>query len=809
MPVDVSASSLRLPPSTVLPDAHDRDPRHLTDIEGTTEFDQLRRGTCCSRSPAAPAAYVVTHAEDPQKHWLQEAAREAGLVSASEQEIIDLLHRWIDWRPQSTALKALQGMIWEEGYRDRAFLARIHADAAPAARLACARHPAVRVLLARCRRRNCCSHIRRPVTSPRCSADSSTRNQRESASYARIAEATGVAPPPVLFLSDIVEELDAARAAGLQTTCSRSADDPPVRTAGMPALPTSTRSRSMRLDGLRQFARTFVDGLRATFLRRPRRSRGPVPAASSPRGCLLPVHRSTGHRGLPAMRRVPWSASASSPCWPTARRRWLPHGGSPACFAVTASSSGRPRRSPSSRRRYRRCSHMRCFCLAISATDRFVGRACAWPRTALPGVVAVRAHRARVLSPRPSHRASWAGRACIRRVGDTVVVAARALPRCRTSPCLTRNVPRPRRWRMPRRMAARKNLVADLDAEAVMHDQPRLLDEAVAALQLRHHQGRPNLFVIAFAGDGSEANARATSNACSPCSMPRATRSWCCRTTGTRRRARRAFLTNLRGDRRAGIRRTSTSTSTTQPPEGRAGAQPRSPAAQRHSRRSTWPTRSAPRHRCAGRCWSSMPAMPAASSMRWPMIRRWSWRPQRTAPRSAAAANPTSPTSARPCSPTPSTASTSFPKACRAGEPVGGRVGSARWHRGAFRATDIDFAQHRGAARTLAANPAPRRICAVHDERATTSWRPRHPAPESPCRNSTKDGGDVLADRFGRVGRRVAAHRLAPAVTIVGIPGSSTDRADGRAVALFLLQPLVQRMRIAAVDGRSWRTAES
>ena len=41
------------------------------------------------------------------------------------------------------------------------------------------------------------------------------------------------------------------------------------------------------------------------------------------------------------------------------------------------------------------------------------------------------------------------------------------------------------------------------DAEAVMYDQPRLLDEAIAALQPRR-EGRPNLFVLAFAGDGSE-----------------------------------------------------------------------------------------------------------------------------------------------------------------------------------------------------------------------------------------------------------------------------------------------------------------
>jgi hypothetical protein len=41
------------------------------------------------------------------------------------------------------------------------------------------------------------------------------------------------------------------------------------------------------------------------------------------------------------------------------------------------------------------------------------------------------------------------------------------------------------------------------DPEAVMYDQPRLLDEAISRLAPRT-PGQPNLFVVAFAGDGSE-----------------------------------------------------------------------------------------------------------------------------------------------------------------------------------------------------------------------------------------------------------------------------------------------------------------
>ena len=64
-------------------------------------------------------AFVVTHTDDAAvQHWLHEAAKEAGIVSATQDEIIAMLQRWIDEDRKSTALKALQGMIWEEGYRN-------------------------------------------------------------------------------------------------------------------------------------------------------------------------------------------------------------------------------------------------------------------------------------------------------------------------------------------------------------------------------------------------------------------------------------------------------------------------------------------------------------------------------------------------------------------------------------------------------------------------------------------------------------------------------------------------------------------
>ncbi|MEE4463885.1 acireductone synthase, partial [Azotobacter chroococcum] len=47
--------------------------------------------------------------------------------------------------------------------------------------------------------------------------DTTSGPKREAASYARIAEAIGRPAGEILFLSDVVQELDAARAAGMRT----------------------------------------------------------------------------------------------------------------------------------------------------------------------------------------------------------------------------------------------------------------------------------------------------------------------------------------------------------------------------------------------------------------------------------------------------------------------------------------------------------------------------------------------------------------------------------------------------------------
>ncbi len=195
----------------------------LTDIEGTTSSISFVKDVLFPYARKRLPAFVVTHADKPGvQHWLHEAAREDGLVSASQQEIIDLLLRWTDEDRKATPLKALQGLIWEEGYRSGEFRAHVYADVAENLQkwkkqeiflyVYSSGSVAAQKLLF--------GHCDAGDLTPLFSGyfDTEMGAKREVDSYRRIATAIGVRADEILFLSDIVEELDAARAAGLRTT---------------------------------------------------------------------------------------------------------------------------------------------------------------------------------------------------------------------------------------------------------------------------------------------------------------------------------------------------------------------------------------------------------------------------------------------------------------------------------------------------------------------------------------------------------------------------------------------------------------
>lgn len=145
------------------------------------------------------------------------AERDAARPPATDEAWI----RWLmDRDRKSTGLKQLQGLMWREGYRSGELRAEVYADVAPALQrwhevgLSVAIYSsgsveAQRLLFAHTEAGDLTPWIDRYF-------DTTTGAKRDLASYQRIAAELGVAPARVVFLSDVDEELDAARGAGLQ-----------------------------------------------------------------------------------------------------------------------------------------------------------------------------------------------------------------------------------------------------------------------------------------------------------------------------------------------------------------------------------------------------------------------------------------------------------------------------------------------------------------------------------------------------------------------------------------------------------------
>lgn len=208
----------------------------LTDIEGTTSSISFVKDVLFPYARRALPGFVVTHGHEPEvRRWLDVVATENGGV-CQDAMIVEVLQGWIDEDRKHTALKALQGLIWADGYRNADFTAHIYPDAAPALRAwkeaglplyvySSGSVPAQRLFF---------GHSDAGDLTPLFSGwfDTEIGGKREAASYRAITAKIGLAPAEILFLSDVVEELDAAREAGLSTVLVDRRDDYPQPRTG-------------------------------------------------------------------------------------------------------------------------------------------------------------------------------------------------------------------------------------------------------------------------------------------------------------------------------------------------------------------------------------------------------------------------------------------------------------------------------------------------------------------------------------------------------------------------------------------------
>lgn len=219
----------------------------LLDIEGTT----------------TPVSFVhevlFSHAREQLKHYLTQHWDSAEMIadiailrkehasdveaklnppalpvengSAEIRALVSYVNWLMDQDRKSTALKNLQGKIWQRGYLDGTLQAQLFADVAPALRrwhqaglsiniFSSGSSLAQRLLFAHTVAGDFTDVIENYF-------DTTSGPKTAVESYRSIAEALRLPSPSILFVSDVVAELDAASEAGMKTLlCVRPGNAP-------------------------------------------------------------------------------------------------------------------------------------------------------------------------------------------------------------------------------------------------------------------------------------------------------------------------------------------------------------------------------------------------------------------------------------------------------------------------------------------------------------------------------------------------------------------------------------------------------
>ena len=182
----------------------------LLDIEGTTSSISFVADELFPYARKHLAAFVESNPE----------VSAPILAEIPGDDPVATLLQWIDEDRKATPLKTLQGLIWAKGYADGTLKGHVYSDTPEALRRWRAAGIPVHIYSSGsiAAQKLIFGHSIAGDLLPWLSGhfDTTTGGKREAASYARIADALGLAPGDILFISDVQAETDAAKAAGLQ-----------------------------------------------------------------------------------------------------------------------------------------------------------------------------------------------------------------------------------------------------------------------------------------------------------------------------------------------------------------------------------------------------------------------------------------------------------------------------------------------------------------------------------------------------------------------------------------------------------------
>lgn len=192
----------------------------VTDIEGTTSSISFVKDVLFPYAREQMPEFVKKN-EKKITGYLDEIRALEGRPEMTTDAVIETLIRLIDSDSKVTPLKALQGMIWEDGYAKEAFQGHIYDDALEGLQrwhergirlyiYSSGSVPAQKLLFGNTAYGNLNNLFSGHF-------DTTTGGKLEIESYKKIAREIGMPAENILFLSDNAKEIDAAHKAGMET----------------------------------------------------------------------------------------------------------------------------------------------------------------------------------------------------------------------------------------------------------------------------------------------------------------------------------------------------------------------------------------------------------------------------------------------------------------------------------------------------------------------------------------------------------------------------------------------------------------
>ncbi len=193
----------------------------LTDIEGTTTSISFVHETLFPYAKLHLRSFLHAQARRAEVAVQLHAVALAEGRQLTLEDAADVLERWMAEDRKATPLKALQGMVWAQAYAAGELKGHVYADTPEYLRRWHAQGLLLYVYSSGSveAQQLIFGHTEYGDLTALFSGYFDTRvgAKREAAAYRAILEQIGCAGDEVLFLSDIGEELDAAREAGLAT----------------------------------------------------------------------------------------------------------------------------------------------------------------------------------------------------------------------------------------------------------------------------------------------------------------------------------------------------------------------------------------------------------------------------------------------------------------------------------------------------------------------------------------------------------------------------------------------------------------